>query len=99
VLRSDVIRKQLAGRPGARLDAPLGQGFYQPAWTAATYAALLDKAGHRLRHGSSVILDAGWSDATHRAAAARLARRTAADLVALRCIAPDEVALRRLQGG
>jgi hypothetical protein len=96
VLRSDTIRKQLTGRLGRRADAPPGQGIYQPMWTSATYAALIDQAAEHLRHGSSVILDATWTDATHRAAAARLARRTAADLVALHCDAPDDLALRRL---
>jgi hypothetical protein len=97
VLRSDVIRKRLAGRPGARPAARPGEGIYQPSWTAATYAALIDQATEHLRHGSSVILDASWTDATHRAAAARLAHRAATDLVPLRCVAPDEVALRRLR--
>jgi len=42
------------------------------------------------------VLDATWTDATHRAAAVRLANRAAADLVTLDCIAPEEFSLRRL---
>jgi uncharacterized protein len=97
LLRSDVIRKRIAGKPDAHLDAPPGGGIYRPAWTAATYAALLDEAERHLRQGSSVIMDATWAAASHRAAAARLTRRASADLVSLQCVAPDEVVMRRLR--
>lgn len=96
VLRSDVIRARLAGRVPQRVDAQPGGGIHQPDWTAATYAALLDEAETQLRDGRSVIVDATWTDAAHRSAAARLAGRVAADLVMLNCEAPEAVALGRL---
>ncbi|WP_308249964.1 AAA family ATPase [Sphaerisporangium fuscum] len=51
-----------------------------------------------LGHGEPVIVDASWTGAEGRAAAARVADGTASDLVALRCSAPPEVTAGRLAG-
>jgi predicted kinase len=96
VLRSDVIRKRLSGRGAEPGPARPGGGIYRPAWTAATYAALLEEAECHLRQGQSVILDATWTDPVYRSAAARMARATGAELVPLSCEAPETVTLRRL---
>jgi uncharacterized protein len=105
VLRSDVIRKELAGLDALTpAGAPVGAGIYDAASTEATYAELLRRAEVALRRGEVVVLDATWSSHRHREAAAALARNTAADLVELRCEAPREtvvarLAARRLGGG
>ncbi|MEU3253734.1 AAA family ATPase [Streptomyces sp. NPDC006997] len=97
LLSSDRLRKELAGvPPGQSAAAAYGEGLYTPGWTARTYAALLDRAAALLSAGESVVLDATWSDAAQREAARRLAERTGADLVALHCHVPDEVAVDRL---
>lgn len=97
LLSSDRIRKELAGIPAEQpAAAGYGEGLYTPAWTARTYTALLDRAAALLSSGESVVLDASWSDAAQREAAARVAERTSADLVALRCHVPDAVATARL---
>ncbi len=42
------------------------------------------------------MLDASWSTAAHRAAAAALAEQTSSDLVELRCVTSPEVAAARI---
>ncbi|MFF5343471.1 AAA family ATPase [Streptomyces althioticus] len=97
LLSSDRLRKELAGIPADRSAAAgYGEGIYTPEWTAKTYAVLLDRATALLSAGESVVLDATWSDAAQREAAHRVAERAHADLVALRCHAPDGVAAARL---
>ena len=86
VLRSDEIRKQLAGiAPTTSAAAARDEGLYTRDWTDRTYAALLDAAAERLRHGQSVILDASWPDEGRRAPARRVAEATASELTALVC--------------
>jgi aminoglycoside phosphotransferase family enzyme/predicted kinase len=86
VLRSDVVRKQLAGLdPLTPAQAPFGAGLYQAEATAETYATLLDRAADLLRHGRSVVVDATWTSRCWRDAAADLAVATGAHLVPLRC--------------
>jgi aminoglycoside phosphotransferase family enzyme/predicted kinase len=96
VLRSDEIRKDLAGIGHAtRAPAAPGEGIYDDAHTAATYAEMLRRADVLLRLGHSVILDATWARADQRAAAARAARESASELVRIRCDAPVPVAVAR----
>ncbi|CUU55944.1 hypothetical protein Ga0074812_106199 [Parafrankia irregularis] len=64
--------------------------------TARTYTELLARARVFLSGGETVIIDASWSDGRHRAAAARLARETGAELIELRCVTSPEVAAARL---
>ena len=98
LLSSDRVRKELAGVPADHpATAGYGEGLYTPEWTARTYATLLERAGTLLATGESVVLDATWVDAAQRAAARDVAERATADLVALRCQAPQEVAAARLR--
>lgn len=97
LLSSDRMRKELGGLPPEQpAPADFGSGIYTPEWTRRTYAALLDRARTLLSNGESVVLDATWSSAEHREAAAEVAAGTAADLVALRCEVPARVADQRL---
>ncbi len=96
VLRSDEVRKELAGigRAGAGA-APLDRGIYDAEHTARTYAALIERARPRLERGLSVVLDASWTDPRWRERAAALAEATASDLVELRCeVDPAEARCR-----
>ena len=43
------------------------------------------------------MLDASWTDARHRAAAAEVAQETCSELVEIECTAPAEVAAERLR--
>ncbi|ADP82581.1 AAA family ATPase [Pseudofrankia inefficax] len=102
LLRSDTVRKELAGLPTDRPASPKlyeggpFRGLYSPAATEAVYAELLRRAGHALARGDNVLLDASWSDAADRAAAARLAAAAHADLIELRCVTAPEVAAARI---
>jgi uncharacterized protein len=92
VLSSDRIRKELAGiEPGQHVPAAYGAGIYAQTWTERTYAEMLSRAVGLLCLGESVILDATWTSAQHRQAAAAAADQAAADLVQLRCTSPAQV--------
>jgi predicted kinase len=98
VLRSDEVRKDMAGVPHtARADPGFREGLYGPEMTAATYRELLDRARRLLELGEPVVLDASWTDARYRAAAAEVAQETCSELVELECTAPTEVAAERLR--
>jgi len=97
LLRSDEVRKDAAGI-GHEQSAAAGylEGLYSHTHTVATYNELLERARTALELGESVVLDASWTDARERSAAAALADDVAADLVALRCDAPRELAAERV---
>jgi len=89
VLRSDEIRHRLAG--STAIDV-----LYGGAMTTATYVRMLDLAREALELGSSVILDASWTDEEWRKAARLVARGTRSELVELRCEAPLGLAESRI---
>ena len=94
---SDEVRKELAGLdPATPAPATYGEGLYRPEVTASTYGELLGRAERALALGETVVLDASWSDAKWRAAAAHTAGAAVADFVELRCDAPPEVAASRI---
>jgi uncharacterized protein len=98
VLSSDRIRKELAGLP-PRADGrtAFGTGIYTAAWNTRTYGELLRQAGELLSRGESAILDASWTSAELRSAAADVARAGHADLIELQCTATPEAASQRLR--
>lgn len=98
VLRADVVRKELSGlSPTESAAAAFGEGIYDQQSTQATYDELLARAREALGMGSSVVLDASWSDSARRSAARHLAAETSSDLVELRCVAPLDVIARRIE--
>lgn len=97
VLRTDEIRKELAGIPSTTsAAAPYGEGLYDGHSTERTYHAALERARTALAYGHSVVLDASWRDERQRAAARAVARAADADLSELRCVAPLEITTARL---
>jgi hypothetical protein len=99
LLSSDRMRKELAGlSPAEPAPAGYGEGLYTVQRTDELYTQLLHRAGKLLARGESVVLDASWTHARHRAAAEDLARRTHSDLVRLECRAPADLAAARLVG-
>jgi aminoglycoside phosphotransferase family enzyme/predicted kinase len=97
VFRSDVTRKELAGLPvDADAAAPLDEGLYDDAATAATYVVMLERAAQRLAMGETVVLDATWRDPRLRAMAGQVADRVTADLIAVRCDADPVTVSERL---
>lgn len=107
VLRSDEVRKELAGvAPTSRAPtsstsgepaAPAYRGgIYGAEQTAATYRLVLDRAREALGLGESVVLDASWSESRWRRTAADIAARSSSDLVELCCTLDPHEASRRL---
>jgi uncharacterized protein len=98
VLRSDEIRKELAGLPTDHpAPAPFGAGIYDRSTTAATYREMFRRAEIALGRGENVVLDASWSDAGRRRAALDLGRQTRSDTVELRCTTPPGLAAARIR--
>jgi predicted kinase len=96
-LSSDRIRKELAGiDPESPAPAPLHAGIYDAEHTDRTYAEMLRRARLLLELGESVVLDASWGSAEHRADAGATASATFADLRELCCAAPRDVAVQRV---
>jgi aminoglycoside phosphotransferase family enzyme/predicted kinase len=97
VLHSDVVRKQLVGiDPQDEQKVPFGTGIYSQEWTDRTYRALLFEAKRELARGNSIILDASWSKARHRAEARELAATREAFFGIVECTAPRHVLEARL---
>lgn len=97
VLSSDEVRRDLEG--GARDDhrpEPLDAGRYGPDARARVYDELRRRAADHLSLGTSVVLDATWSDAAQRATARRLADDVGAELDERRCVLDPQVAAARI---
>jgi aminoglycoside phosphotransferase family enzyme/predicted kinase len=93
VIRSDVVRKELAGlKPEDRAaDAP-DAGLYTPEWTERTYAECLRRAEERVQRGGRVIVDATFNQDTTRRALVERARRNGVPAALIVCVAdPDDV--------
>lgn len=98
LLRSDEIRKELAGLPSALPNRDrFGSGLYAPEMTERTYAALRERAAQALSAGTPVIVDASFARRRERTAFAALAaaEQRPAYLLHLHC--PEETALARLR--
>lgn len=99
VLRSDEVRKELAGMDVlAAAPAGFDDGLYQPAVTAEVYEELFRRARRSLSNGESVILDASFTDPARRDVARLLAADVAADLDELCCVLPAKLAAARIKG-
>ncbi len=97
VVSSDPLRKELAGlAPSDSAATDYGEGLYSAEHTAATYAAMRERAAELLARGESVVLDASWTDADERARAEGLAAGAGAELTCLECRAPREVTEPRI---
>lgn len=97
LLRTDEIRKDLLGIPATdHRDDEYGAGAYDTTVTDATYDEMLRRANHHLAIGTSVVLDASWSDAKLRRRAAAVAGSADAGFVELRCDAPAPLCRERL---
>jgi uncharacterized protein len=96
VLRSDEVRKELAGLDHAQpAGAAPFEGIYAPATTAEAYRELLHRAALALGQGDSVVLDATWLDPEQRDAARAAARAAHARIHELRCdLSIDHAAAR-----
>jgi hypothetical protein len=96
-VRSDAVRKQLAGlAPEASARALPGEGIYSPAWTARTYARCLELARAALLEGERVVVDANFKSVAQRAPFLELARTLGVPLQVFVCEADPATAEDRL---
>ncbi len=93
ILRSDVERKRLLGRP---IDERLGPGGYTPATTRDVYRTLAERASQVLRAGHGVIVDAVYADSGQRAWLLDTARANRVRFKGLWLDAPLEVRTARI---
>lgn len=94
---SDVVRKEIAGRPvESHEPVPYGTGIYEPSLTARTYQELLDRGRVALTAGRSAVLDATFLDPSWREAARDMAAELGVDLLLIECQAPPAVVEERL---
>jgi predicted kinase len=102
VLRSDAVRKQLAGIDPADRATGRRSDIYSAAWSSRTYAELLERAGAILRGGGTgdrsraVIVDATMPNAGVRASFVDLARRHGVATLIVYTKAPPAVIRTRL---
>lgn len=99
VIRSDVVRKELAGVPGtAQKPTVMDGGIYTPAWTDRTYAECLRRAEAFLFEGERVVVDATFLQEAKRRTFLDAARRWGVPGVMFVCQAEPAVVRRRLAG-
>lgn len=95
ILRSDVLRKRLAGlAPEARLPA----AAYTVESSAAVYAALSDEAAALLAEGGAVIADAAFLKREERDAVAAVAKAAGAGFLGLWLQAGIDTRIARVKG-
>ena len=92
-LRSDAIRKHLAGIP---LQAKGGDEIYTQAMTDKTYTRLIELGGRLASQGYRVILDAKYDRQAKREEAIAQAQLQDIPLTFLHCTAPEAVLKDRL---
>ena len=98
VIRTDAVRKHLAGLPlHTRAAEPFGGGLYAPAMGARVYAEALRLACEALDAGWAVVVDGSFARGAERAAARRLATSRGVSHATLWCDAPDSVIAARLR--
>ncbi|MEK6261868.1 MAG: AAA family ATPase [Planctomycetota bacterium] len=94
VLRSDVIRKELAAKPDGSARST---DLYSADSTERTYDECWSRARQRLLSGGRVIVDATFQRESLRQKFLQLALDCGARAVWLECTAPADIVLRRLE--
>jgi aminoglycoside phosphotransferase family enzyme/predicted kinase len=98
VLRSDVIRKELAGASeSVPPTAEFAAGIYTREWTERTYAELLQRCERVLWQGGRILVDANFGDDQRRQAFFDAARRWGVSFLFIHCQAGAEITRARLQ--
>ena len=95
---SDITRKALAGlSQDQRGESDYGGGIYSEDFTERTYDALVVQAAKMMTEGFSLIVDASFSRARHRARLAKVAMEAGTEAWLLECIAGFAETRRRLE--
>lgn len=99
VVRSDVVRKRLAGiSPDEHRYDNYRKGIYTKEFSEKTYAELHREALECLDAGRPVILDASYSSRAERERAASIAREKGARFFIVECLCDEETVKSRLTG-
>ncbi|MBY0527647.1 MAG: AAA family ATPase [Gemmataceae bacterium] len=96
VIRSDVVRKELAGVVGST-PGPFREGLYSAEQTKQTYAECLRRAKELLFEGRRVLVDANFGEDQHRRAFLETAREWGVPGILFICEAEPPVVKRRLE--
>lgn len=98
VVRSDVMRKELAGIPPTQRAAAADEaGIYSRQMSDATYDALLEEALRRIESGRSVVVDAAFLQMFRRAPFVAAARDRKLPFVCVVVDAAEDVVMQRLE--
>jgi aminoglycoside phosphotransferase family enzyme/predicted kinase len=98
VVRSDVVRKELAGLPGQGQTPPeLRESLYTHAWNERTYAECLNRAGRLLFEGRRVLVDATFREEQKRQTFLKAAAQWGVPSGILLCRADPETVRKRLE--
>jgi aminoglycoside phosphotransferase family enzyme/predicted kinase len=99
LIRSDVVRKELAGLPDSgQISAHFEEGIYSPEWTERTYAECLRRTEALLFQGKRVLVDASFREEKRRRTFLDAATSWGTPGVILLCQADPETVGARLQG-
>jgi aminoglycoside phosphotransferase family enzyme/predicted kinase len=98
VIRSDVVRKQLAGLGGEQSRSEFGRGIYTADWTQRTYSECLRQAEDLLFYGERVLVDANFREENQRRMFLDAALRWGISTVFLLCETEPELVRMRLAG-
>lgn len=97
LIRSDLVRKELAGLPSmAAVPPQLRDLIYGPVWTERTYAECCHWAEQKLFEGQRVLVDANFRRADQRQPFLTLARQLGVPLLFLHCHADEKLVRQRL---
>lgn len=97
ILRSDVIRKSLAGIDPHINAAQLRPEIYSKPFTQQTYATMFDQAHHALSASRSVVADATFATPALREPFIKLAQQLNIPWILAHTGAPDEIIRQRMQ--
>jgi aminoglycoside phosphotransferase family enzyme/predicted kinase len=98
LIRSDVVRKELAGVAGLTSSPhPFGQGIYSREWNDRTYAECLRRAGASVFDGRRVLVDASFGAEARRRLFLEAARRWGVPGMLLVCHVDEAVVEARLR--
>jgi aminoglycoside phosphotransferase family enzyme/predicted kinase len=97
VIRSDVVRKELAGLTDKEQGpSAFGEGIYAAEWTERTYAECLRRSEGLLFEGNRVLVDANFREEAWRRAFLQAATRSGVPGTLLICQAEPTVVGERL---
>jgi predicted kinase len=96
LIRSDVVRKELAGAAGMSMAAEFERGIYTPEWTERTYAECLRRAHEVVFEGGRAIIDASFREDARRRELIESATRWGVPVVFVVCQADPQIVRQRL---